>query len=258
MTETRPQVNVELCTDDGVRVDAVHLPGDQRLGIVLAHGFSGSWRKPRTRLVSRAFQRFGGVVGFDFRGHGRSSGVSTVGDKEIFDLAAAVSFARSRGYHSIAVVGFSMGASVAVRHAALMGGVDAVVAVSGPAHWYYRGTTTMRMVHRAIETPSGRVVSRVALHTRISSGGWEVTPLTPEAVAHRVAPTPLLIVHGDADRFFPLRHAHALAAAATEPKQLWIEPGMGHAESGITPQLVARIGGWLSNSTRPTAVRPGA
>ncbi|MGH8878376.1 MAG: alpha/beta hydrolase [Stackebrandtia sp.] len=249
---------VSLCTADGIRLDAVHYPGGHELAIVLAHGFSGSWRGPRTRRIARAFGAFGGVIGFDFRGHGHSSGVSTVGDLEVFDVAAAVDLARQRGYRRVAVVGFSMGGSVAVRHAALHRGVDTVVSISGPAHWYYRGTTSMRMLHRAVETSSGRTVSRFLLGTRISSGGWEPVPLTPEAVAHRIAPTPLLVVHGDADRFFPLRHAHALAAAATDPKELWIESGMGHAESGTTPRLVARVGDWLSNSTRPIGVRPGA
>ncbi|ADD44036.1 alpha/beta hydrolase [Stackebrandtia nassauensis] len=247
-----------LTTADGVRLDAMHLPGDRELAIVVAHGFSGSWRHERTRLVSRRLRRFGGVVGFDFRGHGRSRGVSTVGDLEVFDIAAAVAFARSRGYRKVAVVGFSMGASVAVRHAGLHGGVDAVVSVSAAAHWYYRGTRSMRMLHRAIETPSGRTVSRFALRTRISSGGWETVPLTPEEAAPKIAPVPLLVVHGDADRFFPLRHAYALFDAAAEPKQLWIEHGMGHATSGTGPQLVNRVGDWLSNSTRTPAVRPRA
>ena len=29
---------------------------------------------------------FGGVVSFDFRGHGRSAGYTTVGDREVLDL----------------------------------------------------------------------------------------------------------------------------------------------------------------------------
>ena len=48
-----------------------------------------------------------------------------------------------------------MGASVAVRHAALHRGVRAVVAVSGPARWYYRGTAPMRRVHWVLERRLG-------------------------------------------------------------------------------------------------------
>ncbi len=141
-----------LRTPDGVRIDAAHLPGDGDLGIVVAHGFTGTWRSPANRRIAEALARRAGVIAFDFRGHGRSSGVSTVGDLEVLDLDAAVRHARAH-YAKVATVGFSMGAAVAVRHAALSRGVEAVVAVSGPARWYYRGTRPMRTVHWAIETP---------------------------------------------------------------------------------------------------------
>lgn len=250
--------HLALSTADGVRLDAVHHPGDPGLAIVMAHGFSGSWRTPGSRRIAALLRGHGGVVGFDFRGHGRSSGVSTVGDLEVFDLAAAVDFARSRGYERVAVLGFSMGASVAVRYAGLRGGVDAVASVSAAAHWYYRGTRAMRLLHRGIETGSGRAFSRLALGTRVSSGGWQTVPSTPEELAARIAPTPLLVVHGDADDYFPLRHAFALYEAAKQPRELWIEKGMGHASSATRPGLARRIGDWLSNSSRLSPVPPTA
>ena len=60
----------------------------------------------------------------------------------------------------------------------------------------------------------------------------------------RIAPTPLLIVHGDADHYFPPRHVEALASAAPDA-QVWIEAGMGHAETATTPELLARIISWV-------------
>jgi len=237
-----------LVTSDGVRIDASHAPGDPGLGIVVAHGFTGSWRRPAVRRITEVLQRTGGVVGFDFRGHGRSGGKSTVGDLEIHDLAAAVAWARSLGYERIATVGFSMGAAVAVRHAALLGGIDAVVAVSGPSRWYYRDTVPMRRLHWVVERRLGRLLSRIALRTRIDGGGWEPVPEPPDALAARISPVPLLVVHGDADHFFPVSHAEALYDAAGDPKELWIEPGYGHAETAADAALVARIGGWITNA----------
>ncbi len=235
-------------TKDGVRIDASHIPsrGDADLGIVLAHGFTGSWREGTTRRIAHVLSGFGGVLAFDFRGHGRSGGLSTVGDAEVLDLDAAVRHARAIGYSRVVTVGFSMGAAVAVRHAALHAGTDAVVAVSGPARWYYRGTRPMRQVHWVIERPSGRLVARLAKHTRIQAGRWDPVPLPPYEAVARISPTPLLIVHGDADTFFPLEHAHQLFDAAREPKELWIEPGYGHAESAATPALIRRIGEWIA------------
>ena len=233
-------------TADGVLIDVHHDSGDPALAIVAAHGFTGAWQRPSMRRAAEALSRYGGVVTFDFRGHGRSGGRSTVGDQEILDLDAAVRWARDLGYARIATVGFSMGAAVAVRHAALIGGVTAVAAVSGPSRWYYRGTVPMRRLHWIVERRLGRLVGRAALRTRIAPGGWDPIPEPPVAVAARIAPIPLLVVHGDADPYFPVEHAEKLYAAAHEPRELWIEPGFGHAENAATGALLHRIGSWLS------------
>ena len=235
-----------IVTADGVRLDANHDPGPATLGIVVAHGLTGSWRRPAVRRAALALSRVGGVVSFDFRGHGRSGGLSTVGDREILDLAAAVDWARTLGYRRVATVGFSMGAAVVLRHAADTGDLAAVVAVSGPSRWYYRDTAAMRRVHWLIERRLGRLTGRVLRRTRIAPAGWQPVPEPPDSAAARIAPTPLLVVHGDADVLLPVEHAHALYAAAGEPKWLWIEPGFGHAENAADPALLHRIGDWLA------------
>ena len=148
----------------------------------------------------------------------------------------AVGWARGLGYQAIATVGFSMGASVVLRHAGLIGGLDAVVSVSGPGRWYYRGTEQMRWVHRAVEHRAGRYVTRRWLKTRISPEGWQLIPVPPAEAAAKIAPVPLLIVHGDQDHYFPPEHARQLYMAAREPKELWLLPGMGHAESACSQE----------------------
>jgi pimeloyl-ACP methyl ester carboxylesterase len=95
-----------LVTDDGVPIDTVHLPGDRDLALVLAHGFTLSWQHGHVWRVASRLHQAGGVVSFDFRGHGRSGGLSTVGDREIKDLDVAVRYARELGYQRIAAVGF--------------------------------------------------------------------------------------------------------------------------------------------------------
>jgi hypothetical protein len=34
--------------------------------------------------------------------------------------------------------------------------------------------------------------------------------------------------------------------AAGEPRELWVEPGFGHAEGAMTPALMGRIGDWAA------------
>jgi pimeloyl-ACP methyl ester carboxylesterase len=236
---------MHLVTSDGVSLSASYVPSSSPTCFVLAHGFTGSWQRPALRRAASVFGEHGGVVSFDFRGHGQSDGRSTVGDLEIHDLEAAADWARSLGHTRIATVGFSMGASVAVRHAALIGGVCAVAAVSGPARWYYRGTTPMRRVHWVIERRTGRLFSRLVLKTRIAEDGWDPVPSAPHEIVEKISPAPLLVVHGDSDPYFPVDHAHQLFDAAAQPKELWLEPGFGHAENAASAQLLERIARWL-------------
>jgi pimeloyl-ACP methyl ester carboxylesterase len=239
-----------LVTDDAVPIDSVHLPGNQDLAIMIAHGFTLSWQRPAVWRITTQLNKFGGVVGFDFRGHGRSGGLSTLGDREIRDLDVAVRYARELGYRRIAAVGFSMGASIVLRYAGLVGGLDAAVSVSGPGRWYFRGTERMRRVHWAVERRSGRLVTRRFLKTRVSPARWDPVPVPPAQAAAMIAPTPLLIVHGDQDPYFPVDHAKQLYAAALEPKELWIVPGYGHAESAAKAVLVDRIGRWVQQAVQ--------
>ncbi|MFE9450477.1 alpha/beta hydrolase family protein [Streptomyces sp. NPDC006739] len=245
-----------LRTADGVTIDSVYNPGTvvydssrppaRRPAFVVAHGFTGDADRPHVRRVAGVLARYGAVVTFSFRGHGASGGRSTVGDQEVLDLAAAVEWARALGHARVATVGFSMGGSVVLRHAALYeGGTDAVVFVSAPARWYYRGTAPMRRLHWLVTRPEGRLVGRYGLRTRIHHRDWNPVPLSPVEAVPRIAPTPLLIVHGDRDGYFPLDHPRMLAAAAGDHGELWLEPGMGHAENAAEDALLARIGDWV-------------
>ncbi|MEU5215182.1 alpha/beta fold hydrolase [Streptomyces sp. NPDC020807] len=241
---------VTLRTDDGVRIEAVYEPSRASVtdtAVVLAHGFTGSVDRPAVRRAARAFaERGASVVTFSFRGHGGSGGLSTVGDREVLDLSAAVRWARELGHARVATVGFSMGGSVVLRHAALEAGtVDAVAAVSAPARWYYRGTAPMRRLHWVVTRPGGRLVGRYGLRTRIDRRAWDPVPLSPVEAVPLIAPVPLLIVHGDRDAYFPLDHPRSLAAAGGDAAELWLEPGMGHAENAADAELLARLGDWL-------------
>ncbi|WP_411059901.1 alpha/beta hydrolase [Streptomyces sp. E11-3] len=136
------------------------------------------------------------------------------------------------------------GGAVVVADAA--GLTDAVVSVSAPARWYYRGTAPMRRLHWVVTRPLGRAVGRHVLGTRIQRAQWDPVPLSPVASVPLIAPTPLLIVHGDLDPYFPLDHPRMLASAADGSAELWLESGMGHAEHAADDALLARIGGWAT------------
>ena len=244
---------VTLMTSDNVRLHArLHDPAQPSgLAIVVAHGVTHHIGQPNVARLLRRLALRHAVLGFDLRGHGRSGGFSTVGDAEMHDVDAAVRHARQH-YERVATLGISLGASVVLRHAALIDTPDAVATVSCPARWWVRETAAMRRVHWMLEQPQGRVAARL-LGVRLGRP-WAEIPASPVEVVSRVPPEKLLIVHGAADQYFPPEHAHALHRATGGEADLWLEPGMRHAESALTPQLVDRIARWLDERTRGNAV----
>ncbi|MCK9925620.1 alpha/beta hydrolase [Frankia sp. Mgl5] len=244
-----------LATELRNRVPAVTDP--HGVCVVLVHGFSGSIGRPALRAVTAGLRTHVSVLSMDLRGHGRSTGTCTFGDREVLDVDAAVGEARRLGYREVVTMGWSMGGAAVVRHAGLAAGgepvhghrirhrPDAVVAVSAASRWFVRDTAPMRRIHWFAETASGRAAARVALGVRIAAQPWPAVPPSPVELIGRIAPTPVLIVHGDRDSYFTLEHPRALAAAAGPTGQLWVVPGFGHAEAAATAGLLDRIGAHL-------------
>jgi len=242
-----------LVTADGERLAYEVLPGPGGVCVVLAHGFSGSLAGSAVRRVAEALAGHATVLAYDARGHGRSTGLTTLGDREALDVDAAVAEARTLA-PKVVTCGFSMGRAAVVRQAALRGRAlhghrlrhapDAVAAVSTTADWTTRRSASppMRRLHRIVESAPGRGLARCAMGTRIDPAGWRALPASPRELAAGLAPLPLLVVHGDRDAHFPTSVARNLAAAARPAAELWIEPGFGHAENGAGAGLLDRLG----------------
>ncbi len=125
-----------------------------------------------------------------------------------------------------------------LRQAAFRSGADAVVAVSTPARWDGHGSRAVRRVRLITATRPGRRVAR-ALGVRLTST-WD-WPDDPEDVVGKIAPTPLIIVHGRDDHFFEEEEAWRLYHRAQEPKWLMLADRFGHAEDGFTDEFARRI-----------------
>lgn len=259
-----------LVSSDGVRI-AAETVGDGPITFVFAHGITGGRHRTGVQLVAGWLAQHGRVVLFDQRGHGKSGGRSTLGFREPLDLDAAVAWARELSDAPVVTIGFSMGAAVAVRHAALASAPDratardaditvshrpdATVIVSGVGEWFYRETQVMDRLHRITASWPGRVLFYLAERVRLSLRDWGTDPFAPEdslptspvASAAMIA-HPLLVVHGDEDHYFPPEHGErqylAAVAAGNPAAEFWLEPGMGHAERGTSAELVARIDAW--------------
>jgi hypothetical protein len=81
---------------------------------------------------------------------------------------------------------------------------------------------------------------------------------SPEQVVHRIAPRPLLVVHGAANELYKPVEAQSLYEHASEPKQLKLIEDHGHTEwmfddSPTFQKLVEWLDRFLTDALRPAA-----
>ncbi|MBV8193963.1 MAG: alpha/beta hydrolase, partial [Candidatus Dormibacteraeota bacterium] len=80
--------------------------------------------------------------------------------------------------------------------------------------------------------------------------GAKLTDFRPVLAVGRIAPRPILIIHGDSDTTVPVHHAEELFAAAREPKQLWRLRGVGHVGAYFAgrSEYVERVVGFFKSA----------
>jgi pimeloyl-ACP methyl ester carboxylesterase len=233
----------QVTTSDGIRlvghrIDGLEDAGGAPTAMVFCHGFLGWHRKARLVRFQEELARWFTVYAFDLRGHGASGGVSALGSLEHLDVDAVVRKARADGFDRVVTLGASMGGIAVIRQAALLGGVDTVVSVSTPALWDGHESAPVRRIRQLTGTRWGRRLLRTS--------GVRVSPLwrwteAPADLIGRIAPTPIVVVHGRDDHFFDDEQAWLLYRRAGEPKRLLLASRFGHAEDGFSPTLAGRV-----------------
>jgi pimeloyl-ACP methyl ester carboxylesterase len=74
--------------------------------------------------------------------------------------------------------------------------------------------------------------------------------LDAEEVIGKIAPRPLLLVHGDSDEVIPTAHSRLLFAKAGEPRQLSIVKGANHIFSNIDREgLCKLVSDWIADNS---------
>ncbi|MGI8684426.1 MAG: alpha/beta hydrolase [Acidimicrobiales bacterium] len=234
----RAEQRLTLTAADGVRLNAWLLPGppDALCTFVLVHGFVNSSRSPVVHRFAHLLNRRAHVVVPDLRGHGRSSGLCSMGRNEPLDVAAAVA-AAPPGL-PVVTIGTSLGGAAVLMHAGASGGVAGVVGISAPA-WGDLDRVGTHRVRKLVSGRVGRLVLAAALRTRV---GPDCIYL-PDAgsLVARIAPAFTVVVHDPEDWYFSPRHAESIHEWAKEPKALWWYPGGGHGGDLLTEELAGRI-----------------
>lgn len=222
---------VRFPSTDGLRLSGWFLPATDALdGVVLCHGFHTGRREMLTTALALR-DRGHHVLLFDFRGHGQSEGErSSCGLLETHDLEGAVSYLHARPEMAgkrVGALGFSMGASVAIATAARLPEIEAVVADSGFGVFKEVVASGFREMYRLPSFPFAPLALRIG-ERLVGVRAGENRPV--DAIAS-IAPRPVLLIHGTADRLVPLSEAYLLQGAAGEGTELWVVEGAGHVEA---------------------------
>jgi fermentation-respiration switch protein FrsA (DUF1100 family) len=185
---------------------------------------------------------------WDYRGYGQSGGRAE--RRGILrDAEAAFAFVRTLpevDETNLYVIGQSLGGATAVS---LLGrtaqpGVRAVVIDSAFAS--YR-----RIAREKIAEMPLLSWLRVPL-------AWLLVGdhLSPLPVAHRLAGTPVVFLHGDRDGVIPWEHSRDLRAAVGPSAEFWMVPGGAHTEAFYHPEYQRRVLDFFARARAPVAPPP--
>jgi fermentation-respiration switch protein FrsA (DUF1100 family) len=226
--------DIQFPSRDGLPLSGWYVPARPVEGrstgvVILCHGMSAN-REEVLNWAAALYERGLALIMFDFRALGRSGGDRcTFGSEEPNDLLGAVDYVRSRPELAdcpIGVFGFSMGGATAILVAADDPRI-AAVATHG-AFATLQSAITQRCKHHYGETLSP-LVEWILRNVGKQFGWYPAGEVTPVTVISRLAPRPLLILHGGRDKIVTPTDARDLIAAAGEPKSLRMLPRSGHA-----------------------------
>jgi fermentation-respiration switch protein FrsA (DUF1100 family) len=218
--------DVSFKTSDGLTLRGWWIPGTRHESIVMIHGLSNNRSEPFNKAGYLHEAGYNLLV-FDLRGHGQSDGNgSTMGFREPEDARAAVAEAHSLDPGSVALFGYSLGASIAVEEGAVNPGVIAVVEDSGFSSVGDVFLARFSEVTRLPDLPWAAPLVAFG-QADIGTSLWNVRPVAEAALLHK----PLLAIIGGADTIVPPSEGLAIYAAAAGPKQLLMVPGAGHVQA---------------------------
>jgi fermentation-respiration switch protein FrsA (DUF1100 family) len=241
-----PYERISFPSYDGTILRGWFVPAVRPRGtVVFCHGRAGS-KAPDLIYVPQFRQHGFNVLLFDFRAHGESDGTqSSLVYYERQDLLAAIAYLRKRGIEQVGLMGFSMGAAVAIATAPLSEAVRAVIADSAFAE--VRTIAVTYLQQRGIPRPLASGLATLIIWAAGLRLGCHLPDADPLRWVGRIAPRPLLLIHGGQDEGIPVSDAQRLYEAASEPKELWIAPEAEHrcADKVRPEEYMSRVLGFF-------------
>lgn len=250
--EAIPGEDIRFPTTSGLTLSGCYLktPASQRLGVIL---FGIEFRSSRWSCVPycRLLLDSGfDVFAFEYRNQGESDSqpgyepLQWVTDHETADMQSALAYLKGRADADPAGIGFygiSKGAGAGIQGLAgdpyvrcfVTDGAFATCTTTVAYIWkwfrIYLSNPLLRAFLRSLPEAFLRCVTRAAMHKVDKARGCRLVHL--EKAIGRLAPRPLLMVHGGADAYIRPEMAQAVFARARNPKEFWLVEGAKHNQA---------------------------
>jgi uncharacterized protein len=224
-----PFEDVSVTTKDGQRLHGWYIPAAGPATIIVAHGY----KDDRSSMIGVAdiLHRHGyRVLVAGFRGHDDNDGETiTFGLRERADLDAFYQYLHARpdvNPDRIGLFGVSMGGTISIGYAAENPGIRALIS---DCAFSSISDTVATSVKFFTGLPAFPFAPAIVFWTERDIGG-RVTDIDAKKWIAQIAPRPVLLMQGGADRVVSADSGAKLFEAAGQPKELWFEPDVGHAE----------------------------
>ncbi len=228
-----------------------YIPGEPDKPVVIfVHGISGTRAGDHTLdLVKRLRNRYGfGTLLFDLRAHGESGGDKiSAGVFERKDVEGALDYLKGRGVPAerVGLLGFSMGAAIAILTAADEPAFRAVVADSP-----FAVASELVAQETARKTPFPEWMVPIFLPGASFLAnlvyGIDLGLLVPLTYVADLD-YPVLIIYGTTDTRIPNSHSQRIYAAAPPGSLVWRVEGVGHTDAfqEYPDEFVQRVGDYF-------------
>lgn len=229
-----PFEEVVFTSRDGIALRGWLFPPPNPDGpvIIYAHG-SGKDLREGLPFVPLLREAGFGILLFSYRNHGFSYRFlrgHTYGLKESEDLEAAVCFLKERGYKSIAVIGYSLGAASAIMTAARSQDIKAVVAIAP-----FASATDLWFSNSPPFIP--KLFLYITMWLTEKHKGIKLSAISPAEAIGKITPRPVLLIQGAKDSYISPEQTWKLLEAAGKGTTLLLIKEADH-KSILLPGVV--------------------
>jgi len=242
-----PKEDITIQSPFGYDLYGLYIPnGGAEKTVIISHGITQNAIRS-LRYLDPFYRRGFNALLVEHRSHGRSGGTNTsFGFYEKYDLRAWVDwvFSHCGDGCTVGVHGESMGAAIAIQHAAVDTRTAFIVADCSFARADDEFTYRLKVYYHLPRFP---FIPLASLICKVRAG-FAFGSVAPLDVIHTLQ-LPIFFIHGAEDTFIPSHDSYEMYSAKQGVKQLWLAPGSKHAVSqpDHPEEYDQRIGEFLHN-----------